>query len=95
MVWRCCAQISECVSAEEPCLRAIDVVGFALRCVENEISGVWNVNGQLIEFSYILDRLIEVSGSDVEINMRMLGVVPWTDLLSKRINEASKHRMER
>ncbi|PCI86303.1 MAG: epimerase [Hyphomicrobiales bacterium] len=63
-----------------------DVADFALRCVENGLSGVWNVTSQPIEFSYILDRLIEVSASDAEVNwiaeelILDAGVVPWTDL---------------
>ena len=63
-----------------------DVADFALRCVENEFSGVWNVTGQPIEFSDILDRLIEISASDADINwidedvILNAGIAPWTDL---------------
>lgn len=63
-----------------------DVALFALRCANNGFKGIWNVTGQPIPLSDILNELINVTRSQAKlvwVEEKMVleaGVEPWTDL---------------
>lgn len=65
---------------------ARDAAGFALTCAENGLGGIWNVTGQEMALSDVLDAVATAAGSEPEFVWRddaailEAGIAPWTDM---------------
>ncbi|MEL6686941.1 MAG: NAD-dependent epimerase/dehydratase family protein [Pseudomonadota bacterium] len=63
-----------------------DVADFALRCAENELSGLWNVTGAPEPFEGVMKTIIDETGSDADLvwiseqSILKAGISPWTDI---------------
>ena len=78
-----------------------DAALFALRCADQDLSGVWNVTGRPMPLGDLLGSLIQVAQSQAEIvwiddqAVRRAGVEPWTDLpLMAPASPAFRHFLE-
>ncbi|MEL6419041.1 MAG: NAD-dependent epimerase/dehydratase family protein [Pseudomonadota bacterium] len=63
-----------------------DAAEFGVLCAENDLSGIWNVTGQPIDFGDLLGAIQQSTGSQPEFcwfddaRMSEVGVAPWTEL---------------
>lgn len=80
---------------------ARDAALFALRCTEGALGGVWNVTGQSMPLSELLDAIRRAAGSQAEIvwvdegTIVAAGIRPWSELpLMTPPGEAFRHFLE-
>jgi len=78
-----------------------DVAGFALRCANDDLGGIWNVTGRPIPFSRLLDGIVAATGSAAEIvwvrgeAVTAAGIAPWTEMpLMAPTDPAFRHFLE-
>jgi 2'-hydroxyisoflavone reductase len=63
-----------------------DVAEFTVNCAANSLSGIWNVTGDPMELSVVLDAISKVSNSDSKViwvtedAIKDAGIAPWSDI---------------